>query len=149
MKINDSLEEVSTNDRNQSADVVDHLVERLSTSSQRLAQATEDQARQPEQRTRDLVDRAEAATERVVDTIDRELRTQIAELRRDIERATFPFGTVDGRGRCATAQARALGSGSSVGSRAGPRWPGAVALLVRPSVPLPTHFALNPLRLAR
>ena len=137
-------------DRNQSADVVDHLVERLSTSSQRLAQATEDQARQLEQRTKDLVaDRAEAATERVVDTIDRELRTQIAELRRDIERATFLFGTVDGRGRCATAQARALGSGSSVGSRAGPRWPGAVALRVRPSVPLPTHFALNPLRLAR
>ena len=80
--------------KNPSADVVDQLVERLSSGSQRLAQASDDLARQFEQRTKDLVDRAEAATERVVDTIDRELRTQIAELRRDIENLVARVGDI-------------------------------------------------------
>ena len=93
-------------DRNQSADVVDQLVEQLSNASQRLAQATEDQARQLEQRTKDLVDRAEAATERVVDTIDRELRAQLGELRRDIERLVARVGEIAKRAPAKKAPAK-------------------------------------------
>ena len=52
------------------------------------------------------MDRAEAATERVVDTIDRELRTQIAELRRDIERLVARVGDIAKRAPAKKAPAK-------------------------------------------
>ena len=72
---------------NATPEVIEQLLDRLSTASERLAKAAEDQSRQIERRTKELLDQAEAATERLVKALDRELRAQIATVRRDLEQA--------------------------------------------------------------
>jgi Adenylate and Guanylate cyclase catalytic domain len=85
-------------DKNPSLDTVEQLFDRLSKTSERLAQATEEQVGEFEQRTKELIERAEAATERMVDALNRELRTQLAGLSRDIERLMARIGEVGTRG---------------------------------------------------
>ena len=67
---------------NTTSDGLDQLLERVSNASERLAKASEEQFRQVEQRIRELVHRAERTSDRLVT----QLRDQISELRRDVER---------------------------------------------------------------
>ncbi|HTN78282.1 MAG TPA: hypothetical protein VMK16_01315 [Acidimicrobiales bacterium] len=57
----------------------------MATLSERMRSDGEEQMRQFDQRARDWIDRGEAATERLVQTIEKEVRAQIAALRREVD----------------------------------------------------------------
>ena len=66
-------------------ETADRLLDRLATLSERMHSDGEEQLRQLDQRARDWIDRGEAATERLVQTIEKEVRAQIAALRREVD----------------------------------------------------------------
>ncbi len=66
-------------------ETVDRLLDRMATLSQRMLSDSEEHLRQLDQRARDWLDRGEAATERLVQTIEKEVRGQIAALRREVD----------------------------------------------------------------
>ena len=66
-------------------EAVDRLLDRIGTLSERMRSDNEERLRQFDQRARDWLDRGEAATERLVQTIEKEVRGQIAALRREVD----------------------------------------------------------------
>ena len=72
-------------------ETVDRLLDRMATLSERMLRDSEEQLRQFDQRARDWLDRGEAATERLAQTIEKEVRGQIAALRREVD--DWPAGS--------------------------------------------------------
>ena len=66
-------------------ETADRLLDRMATLSERMRSDSEEHLRQLDQRARDWIDRGEAATERLVQTIEKEVRGQIAALRREVD----------------------------------------------------------------
>jgi hypothetical protein len=66
-------------------EAIEQLLDRLATLSQRIANDAEEQLRLLDQRARDWLDRGEAARDRFMKTLDKEVRSQMASLRRETD----------------------------------------------------------------
>jgi uncharacterized protein Yka (UPF0111/DUF47 family) len=66
-------------------DGVENLLDRLSRASERLLKASEEQAGELDRQLKNFVDRGQAATERMLEALDKEVRAQVASLRREVK----------------------------------------------------------------
>jgi len=68
-------------------EVVEQLLSRLSHASEQIADAVEKQTAQFDRQVKELLDHSEETTRRLVESVDKEIRAQIAGLRRQIVEA--------------------------------------------------------------
>lgn len=73
-------------------ELLEQMFDRLSRLSERLAKDVEEQLRLLDRKIKSFLDRGEKATDRFVETIDKELRDQIASLKREVEHLSRRVG---------------------------------------------------------
>ena len=67
-----------------SDDGIGDLLDRIGKASERLVDSSERQAHELDERMKEFIDRSEKATQDFVDRVDKELRTQLASLRKEV-----------------------------------------------------------------
>ena len=76
-------------------DALEQVVGQINRASEQMNKATEDQARQAQDFVADLIERGRAASERLLEIVEKELRAQIAGIRKDIERLEHRIATLN------------------------------------------------------
>src|SRR3954452_1541006 len=66
-------------------DALEQVLAQINRASDQLNKASEDQARQAQEFVQELLERGRSTSERLVESVDKELRGQIAIVRRDME----------------------------------------------------------------